>query len=154
VAGIFVHAQTTEEIMASITRYRPFDELFDELSKGFFVRPFALPGEPELKMKIEVKEGDKAYTVRAEIPGVKKEDIQIDVTGGQVSISAEVKKEKEEKQGERVLHSERYYGMLSRSFTLPADVDSQTAKAEYKDGVLELTLPKKASAQSKRLTIS
>jgi HSP20 family protein len=76
------------------------------------------------------------------------------VTGGQVSISAEVKKEKEEKQGERVLHSERYYGMLSRSFTLPADVDSQTAKAEYKDGVLELTLPKKASAQSKRLTIS
>jgi len=140
--------------MASITRYRPFDELFDELSKGFFVRPFALPGEPELKMKIEVKEGDKAYTVRAEIPGVKKEDIQIDVTGGQVSISAEVKKEKEEKQGERVLHSERYYGMLSRSFTLPADVDSQTAKAEYKDGVLELTLPKKASAQSKRLTIT
>ncbi len=140
--------------MASITRYRPFDELFDELSKGFFVRPFAAPGEPELKMKIEVKEGDKAYTVRAEIPGVKKEDIQIDVTGGQVSISAEVKKEKEEKQGERVLHSERYYGMLSRSFTLPADVDSQAAKAEYKDGVLELTLPKKASAQSKRLTIS
>ena len=140
--------------MASITRYRPFDELFDELSKGFFVRPFAQPGEPELKMKIEVKEGDKAYTVRAEVPGVKKEDIQIDVTGAQVSISAEVKKEKEEKQGERVLHSERYYGMLSRSFTLPADVDSQTAKAEYKDGVLELTLPKKASAQSKRLTIS
>ena len=140
--------------MASITRYRPFDELFDELSKGFFVRPFAQPGEPELKMKIEVKEGDKAYTVRAEVPGVQKEDIQIDVTGAQVSISAEVKKEKEEKQGERVLHSERYYGMLSRSFTLPADVDSQAAKAEYKDGVLELTLPKKASAQSKRLTIS
>jgi HSP20 family protein len=149
-----VHAQTTEEIMANITRYRPFDELFDELSKGFFVRPFAQPGEPELKMKIEVKEGDKAYTVRAEVPGVRKEDIQIDVTGAQVSISAEVKKEKEEKQGERVLHSERYYGMLSRSFTLPADVDSQAAKAEYKDGVLELTLPKKASAQSKRLTIS
>lgn len=140
--------------MASITRYRPFDELFDELSKGFFVRPFAQPGEPELKMKIEVKEGDKAYTVRAEVPGVKKEDIQIDVTGAQVSISAEVKQEKEEKQGERVLHSERYYGMLSRSFTLPADVDSQAAKAEYKDGVLELTLPKKSSAQSKRLTIS
>jgi HSP20 family protein len=143
-----------EEIMANITRYRPFDELFDELTKGFFVRPLALPGEPELKMKIEVKEGDKAYTVRAEIPGVKKEDIQIDVSGGQVSISAEVRKEKEEKQGERVLHSERYYGMLSRSFTLPADVDSQTAKAEYKDGVLELTLPKKVTAQSKRLTIS
>jgi HSP20 family protein len=140
--------------MANITRYQPFDELLNELTKGFFVRPLALPAETELKMKLEVKEGDKAYTVRAEIPGVKKEDIQIDVSGGQVSISAEIKKEKEEKQGERLLHSERYYGMLSRSFTLPADVDSQTAKAEYKDGVLELTLPKKVTAQSKRLTIS
>lgn len=140
--------------MANITRYQPFDELFNELTKGFFVRPLTLPAETELKMKLEVKEGDKAYTVRAEIPGVKKEDIQIDVSGGQVSISAEVKKEKEEKQGERLLHSERYYGMLSRSFTLPADVDSQSAKAEYKDGVLELTLPKKVTAQSKRLTIS
>ena len=140
--------------MANITRYQPFDELLNELTKGFFVRPLTLPAETELKMKLEVKEGDKAYTVRAEIPGVKKEDIQIDVSGGQVSISAEVKKEKEEKQGERLLHSERYYGMLSRSFTLPADVDSQSAKAEYKDGVLELTLPKKVTAQSKRLTIS
>jgi HSP20 family protein len=137
--------------MANITRYQPFDELLNELTKGFFVRPLALPAETELKMKLEVKEGDKAYTVRAEIPGVKKEDIQIDVSGGQVSISAEIKKEKEEKQGERLLHSERYYGMLSRSFTLPADVDSQTAKAEYKDGVLELTLPKVHKA--KRRTI-
>ena len=140
--------------MANITRYTPFDDLFNEFAKGYWVRPLALPEEAELKMKIEVKENDKAYTVRAEIPGVRKEDIQIDVSGSQVSIRAEAKKEKEEKQGDKVLHSERSYGMVSRSFTLPADVDAQGAKAEYKDGVLDLALPKKASAQSKRLSIS
>ena len=140
--------------MANITRYTPFDDLFNDFAKGYWVRPLAMPEEAELKMKIEVKENDKAYTVRAEIPGVRKEDIQIDVSGNQVSIRAEAKKEKEEKQGDKVLHSERSYGMVSRSFTLPADVDAQGAKAEYKDGVLDLALPKKASAQSKRLTIS
>jgi len=140
--------------MANITRYTPFDDLFNDFAKGYWVRPLAMPEEAELKMKIEVKENDKAYTVRAEIPGVRKEDIQIDVSGSQVSIRAEAKKEKEEKQGDKVLHSERSYGMVSRSFTLPADVDAQGAKAEYKDGVLDLALPKKASAQSKRLSIS
>ena len=75
------------------------------------------------------------------------------MTGAQVSISAEVKQEKEEKQGERVLHSERYYGMLSRSFTLPADVDSQAAKAEYKDGVLNLHLPKTEKVKPKAIEV-
>ena len=140
--------------MANISRYTPFDDLFNELTRGYWVKPLAMPAETELRMKLEVKENEKAYTVHAEIPGVKKEDIQIDISGNQVSIGAEVKKEKEEKEGEKVLHSERYYGMVSRSFSLPADVDAGACKAEYKDGVLDLTLPKKASAQSKRVTIS
>ncbi len=140
--------------MSNITRYTPFEDLFNELTKGYWVRPLSMPAETELKMKIEVKENEKAYTVRAEVPGVKKEDIQVDISGNQVSIRAEAKKEKEEKQGEKVLHSERYYGMVSRGFSLPAEVDAQGGKAEYKDGVLELTLPKKASAQSKRLSVS
>jgi len=114
----------------------------------------AIPGEGELKMKVDVKEDEKGYTIKAEVPGVKKEDIQVDVNGNQVSIRAEVKQEKEEKKGEKVLYSERYYGMVSRSMQLPSDVDAQGAKAEYKDGVLNLVLPKKASAQSKRLAIS
>lgn len=140
--------------MSNITRYTPFEDLFNELTKGYWVRPLSMPAETELKMKIEVKENEKTYTVRAEVPGVKKEDIQVDVSGNQVSIRAEAKKEKEEKQGEKVLHSERYYGMVSRGFSLPAEVDAQGARAEYRDGVLELTLPKKASAQSKRLSVS
>ncbi len=139
--------------MADITRYSPFDELFNEFSKGFFVKPITLPGGANLDIKLDVKESDTAYAIRADIPGVKKEDIQVDVNGDQVSIRAEVKQEKEEKKGDKILHSERSYGMLSRSFSLPTAVDAQGAKAEYKDGVLNLTLPKKASAQTSRLAI-
>jgi HSP20 family protein len=138
--------------MANIQRYGGLlDDFFGD--KGFWVRPFAMPGEPELKLKVDVKESDKAYTVHAEIPGVAKDDIAVDVNGDQVQIRAEIKREKEQKEGEKVLHSERYYGMVSRSFTLPTDVDAQGAKANYKDGVLELTLPKKAGAQARRLAI-
>ena len=140
--------------MANIQRYGGLlDDFFSDFDKGFWVRPYTMPGEPELKMKVDVKETDKAYTVHADIPGVSKDDIQVDLNGDQVSIRAEVKREKERKEGEKVLHSERYYGMVSRSFTLPTDVDAQGAIANYKDGVLELTLPKKAGAQMRRLAI-
>jgi HSP20 family protein len=139
--------------MANLTRYNPFDNLFDDFTKGFWLKPIAIPGGEELKMKLDVNEDDKAYSVHAEIPGVKKEDIQIDVDGNVVSIRAEVKKEKEEKKGEKVLHSERYYGMVSRSFSLPADVDEKGTVAKYKDGVLDLTLPKKSGNGSKRISI-
>jgi HSP20 family protein len=139
--------------MANITRYSPFDVLFDELARGFWVKPLPIPGGAELKMKLEVKEDDNAYKVQAEIPGVKKEDIQVEVDGDQVSIRAEVKQEKEEKKGEKVLHSERYYGMVSRSFTLPSEVDEKATEARYRDGVLELTLPKKKGGGGKRIAI-
>jgi len=140
--------------MANIQRYGGLlDDFFGDFNKGFWIKPYAMPGEPELKMKVDVKETDKTYTVHAEIPGVGKDDIQVDLNGDQISIRAEVKREKENKEGEKVLHSERYYGMVSRSFTLPTDVDAQGATANYKDGVLELTLPKKAGAQARRLAI-
>jgi len=85
---------------------------------------------------------------------VKKEDIQIDIDDGHISLRAEVKQEKEEKKGEKVVYSERSYGMVSRSFTLPVDVDAKGAKAEYKDGVLNLTLPKKGNGSAKRVAVS
>jgi HSP20 family protein len=140
--------------MANIARYNPFDELFNEFSKGFFVRPFATPEGAEPKMKLDVKEDEKSYTVRADIPGVKKEDIHVDVDANAITVRAEVKQEREEKKDEKVIYSERSYGMVSRSFSLPAEVDANGAKAEYKDGVLNLTLPKKAGAQARRLSIS
>ena len=140
--------------MANITRYNPFDELFREFNKGFWVKPLAFPAETSVEIKIDVKEDDKGYTVRAEIPGVKKDDIKVDVEGNLVSVRAEVKQEKEEKKGEKVVYSERAYGMASRSFTLPAEVDAKDAKAEYKDGLLSLTLPKKANGAGQRIAIT
>ena len=140
--------------MANITRYNPIDELFNEFSKGFWVKPLGLPAETEVKIKVDVKEDDKTYTIRAEIPGAKKDDIKVDVDGNLVSVRAEVRQEKEEKKGEKVVYSERSYGMASRSFTLPAEVDATGAKAEYKDGLLSLTLPKKANGGGQRVAIS
>lgn len=140
--------------MANLTRYNPFDELFNEFGKGFFVKPYAFPAGTELSIKVDVKEDDKFYTVRADVPGVKKEDIQVDIDGNVVSLRAEAKQEKEEKKGEKTIYSERSYGMVSRSFSLPDEVDAKGAKAEYKDGVLNLVLPKKANGGGKRITVS
>ena len=140
--------------MANIARYNPIDELFNEFSKGFFVRPFAMPEGAEPKMKLDVKEDEKAYTVRADIPGVKKEDIQVDIDANAITVRAEMKQEKEEKKDEKVIYSERSYGMVSRSFSLPAEVDPSGAKAEYKDGVLNLVLPKKSNGAAKRIAVS
>lgn len=146
--------------MAGMTRYDPFNLTrvdpfgdIDDLFKGFFVRPMAFEGQPQMQIKMDVKENDGAYTVHADIPGVKKDDIHVTIEGNQVSISAEVKKEKEEKQGEKVLRSERYYGKVARSFTLAQDVDEAKAQAKYADGVLELTLPKKAASSARKLSI-
>jgi HSP20 family protein len=140
--------------MANITRYNPFEDMFRDFGKGFWLKPVAFPAETELSMKIDVKEDDKAFIVKADIPGVKKEDIQVDVDDDQISLRAELRQEKEEKKGEKTVYSERSFGMVSRSFTLPASVDEKGAKAEYKDGVLSLTLPKKSNGSAKRIAIS
>jgi HSP20 family protein len=142
--------------MANVQRWDPFDDI-DDLFKGFFLRPMRMEpseaaGQP-VKVRIDVKEDDKSYLVHAELPGVKKEDINVSIDGNQVSISAEVKREKEEKQGEKVLRTERYYGKVHRAFALGQPVDEASATAKYADGVLELTLPKKPEAQAKRVTI-
>ena len=140
--------------MANITRYDPFNELVDDLFKGFLVRPMAFEGRAEWpRVKVEVAEKNGAYVVTAELPGVKKEDIDVAIDGAQVTLTAEVKREKEVSKDERVLHSERIYGKLSRSFTLPQELDEAKAEAKFRDGVLELTLPKKAAAQRKQITI-
>jgi HSP20 family protein len=148
--------------MANIIRFNPFNELahidpfadVGDLLKGFTLRPVLRDFEVEPPIKLEVSEEDKAYRVKAEIPGVKKEDIHVTVDGRQVSISAEVKKETEEKEGEKVIRSERYYGKVSRSFSLEQEVDESGAQAKYTDGMLELTLPKKSGTVSKKITVA
>jgi HSP20 family protein len=140
--------------MAGITRYDPFGDLVDDFFKGFIVRPAGFAAEEPLRrMKIEVTEANGEYKVLAELPGVKKEDIHVNIDGDQVSIAAETRAERAVKEGERVLHSERQFGKLSRAFRLAQEVDDAKASARYADGVLELTLPKKAAAAAKQLTI-
>jgi HSP20 family protein len=144
--------------MANVTRYDPFNELVDDLFKGFLVRPLGFESRFEggvqlPRAKVDVSEKNGAYLVSAELPGVRKEDIHVAIDGPQVTIEAEVKREKEAAKDERTLHSERVYGKVVRSFTLPQEVDDAKAEAKFKDGVLELTLPKKAEAQRKQITI-
>ena len=142
--------------MASITRYDPFNDLVDDIFKGFLVRPVAYEGgrsEVLPRVKVDVAEKNGAYKVTAELPGVKKDDISVSIDGSQVTLTAEVKQEKEASQDERVLHTERVFGKVTRSFTLPQEVDEAKAEAKFRDGVLELTLPKKAAAQRKQITI-
>ena len=136
--------------MANLSRYRGYGEGLDDLFRGFLMSPVRLDGQPELQIKIDVSEDEKAYTVHAEIPGVNKEDIQVGVDGNQVSISAEIKNVSEVKEGSRVLRSERYFGSVSRAFSLAQDVDASTVSAKYANGVLELVLPKRTVARSTR----
>jgi HSP20 family protein len=141
--------------MANITRFDPFNELVDDLFKGFLVRPVSYEGRDAVlpRMKVDVAEKNGHYLVSAELPGVRKEDIQVSIDGAEVTLAAEVKREKEVTQDERVLHTERAFGKVSRSFSLPQEVDEAKAEAKFRDGVLELTLPKKAAAQRKQVTI-
>lgn len=150
--------------MSNITRYNPFSsELarfdpfldMDEFFNRFMMRPLLREGmEIEPQIKMDVKEADGQYVVNAEIPGVNKDDIHVTVEGNRVSISAEVKQEKETKEGERVIRCERSYGMASRSFTLADEVDQSKVQAKYNNGVLELTLPKKPGTARKEISIS
>lgn len=139
--------------MNALTRFDRIDNLFPELFRRL-ARPMQLLDENTLPadIRVDVSENDKEYLVSAEIPGAKKEDIRISIDGNYVSISAEVKKEQEEKHG-RSLVRETYRGTVSRGFTLASDVDDKTAVAKLEDGVLRLTLPKREGSGSRTLKI-
>lgn len=140
--------------MASSARQSLYADPLEDLFRGFFVRPlsFETPALPQFRM--DVAENENAFRVKANLPGVKKEDIAVTVEGDTVTVSAEVRAEKEASNGERVLRSERRAGKLARSFSLGQEVDESGAEARLVDGVLELVLPKKAAASRKRLTVN
>ena len=149
--------------MANLTRFDPFGELsrydpfmdIDDLFNRFAMRPLMRTGiEMEPQIRVDVKEVDGEYRIDAEIPGVKKDDIHVSIEGKRVSISAEVKQEKEVKEGQRIICCERSYGMTSRSFTLADEIDQGKVQAKYNNGILELTLPKKPGAARKEIPVS
>lgn len=140
--------------MTRLSVYDPFADVFPELFRGF-LQPTAERGrDTPVDIRVDVKENPDAYVVHAEIPGVAKEDIHVQVEGNRVSIQAEVKRESEQKDGEKVLRSERYYGAMSRSFQLGSELDEGKAVARYDAGVLTLTLPKKVVVAARKLTIA
>jgi len=131
-----------------------FSDSFETALRRFFAPSVLDTDAPELKMRVDVVEKDDAYQVKADIPGVKKEDINVRIDGNLVQIDAESKLEKDTRdEGGKVLRSERSYGSISRTFTLAQDVDDAKAEARYADGVLTLRLPKKASTASRKLAI-
>jgi HSP20 family protein len=145
--------------MTKVSIYDPFADVFPTLFRGFFADPEQRQGPQQgaaqqaVPMRVDVSEADGAYTVKADLPGVPKESIHVDIDGNRVTIRAGVKRESEQKDGERVLRSERYYGAFARSFALTDEIDEDKAGAKFDNGVLELTLPKKAVAGARRLSI-
>lgn len=136
--------------MANIVRSDPFEDLL----RGFFVRPVdygMFQDAPAMKV---VKESGDTFKVHAELPGVRKDDIHVQIEGSTVSITAERKQEHELRSGDRILRSERSFGRIVRSFDLGAPLDEAGASARFADGVLELVLPHRAVSQARKLAIS
>ena len=145
--------------MPNLTRFNPLSEIarfdpFRDFEDAFRLpRSFMRTMREEPQMKMDVSEDDKAYHVKADIPGVRKEDIKVSIDGDRVSISTEFRKEKEEKKGETLISSERYYGSQFRGFSLQQAVDAAKADAKYENGVLELTLPKREAGAARTVKI-
>ena len=144
-----------------LTNFNPFNDIarfdpsqsFEGLLRNMNMHSLA-DWDNDSSIKIDVSESDDKYTVKADIPGARKEDIKLAVDGNQISIRAEVQKESEEKKGEAVVRRERYYGQQYRSFALAHDIDDSKAVAHYQNGVLELELPKKSGGkQNKQIQI-
>jgi HSP20 family protein len=138
--------------MNGLIRRDPLDDLF----RGFFVRPVELGSARPMPRRSRSMSRNRrgGYLVHAEIPGVKKEDIHVSGRRRRwFPSAAERREEKDVKEGERVLRTERYFGKVSRSFQLAQEIDEAQVTAKYADGVLELALPKKAAAQARRITI-
>jgi len=142
----------------ALTRRDPFGSLFDELFSDFFARNGAVPARSDelpaaVRARMDVIDKNDKFEVLVDLPGVKKDDIQVTIEGSRVAITAEAKSQKEEKDGDRVLHSERFAASYARTFELPAEVTEDGAEANFDNGVLKLALPKRATVTSKRLAI-
>ena len=143
--------------LGDITRFDPlmdFDEMFDRFARTALRPAWRDMDTMEPQIRMDVSEAGSEYVVKAEIPGVKKDDIHVSIDGNMVTISAEVKHEKDVGEGSRLLRSERCYGKTMRTFRLDQDVIEDKAEAKYADGVLELRLPKKNDVHHKELAIS
>ena len=143
--------------MVNITRSNHIEDAFQQLFRGSF--PVWMPATetrtpaPQ-QFRIDVSENDKEYHVLADMPGVRKEEISVTINGNEVIVSAEVKHEKDVKNGITMLRAERYYGKVQRELAFSEEIDEAKAQAKYNDGVLELTLPKKVGVAAKKVAVN
>ena len=140
--------------MTNLVTYDPFlDTGFDELFRGFF-KPVRMEGpRTPVMIKLDVTETGDGYTIHAEMPGMKKENINVEIEGNEVTITGEVTREWEKKEGDKMLRSERYYGNVYRSFTLPHELDEAKSVAKYDNGVLELKLVRREGTTGRKLPV-
>lgn len=146
----------------NLVKWDPFKELEDVSTRlnRLFGRS-TLPVESDREMlavadwmpSVDISETDSAYLVKAEIPGVKKEDVKVTIEDGMLTIQGERKQEKEEK-GKKYHRIERSYGSFTRSFRVPDDADESAVKAEFKDGMLNITLNKSKKSRSNAVNVA
>ena len=140
--------------MTNLVTYDPYtDTGLDELFRGFFAPVRVEGARAPMMIRMDVTESADGYMIHAEMPGMMKEDIDVKIEGSQVTITAETKREWDKKDGDRMLRSERYFGNIYRSFTLPAELNEALSEAKYDTGVLELKLVRKASVVGKKLPV-
>ncbi len=146
-------------VLTTGLRRDPFGSLFDEFLDDAWMRPAwtALPRVAEapalMRARMDVVDRGESYLITVELPGAKKEDIDVAVEGTRVAITAEARCETPVKEGGKPLHTERIAGTYARSFELPTEVTESGAEAVFENGVLTLTLPKRAPLTGRRLAI-
>ena len=136
--------------------WREIEDMFDRYTRAISFPRKSTTGEiatiADWSPQVDIAETPKEFTIKAEIPEVKKEDVKVSIDSGVVTIQGERKQEKEEK--DKKFHRiERFYGSFSRSFSLPENIDANAAQATFKDGVLTLQIPKTAAAQPKAIEV-
>ena len=141
--------------MYSLTRQDPLASRLEGLFGELFnpAAPWSEARVQPLPLRVDVRETPEAYVVLAELPGVKKDAIEIQIEGDEVSIAAEIARAAEAKEGEKWLRRERFHGRTERRFALPQEIDAERADAKFADGVLELALPKKAPATGRKIAV-
>jgi HSP20 family protein len=135
---------------------REFESIFDRYAKA--LRWPASQGQELLSTSdwspsVDISERNKEFVIKAEIPNVKKEDVKVSMDHGILTIQGE-KKQEEEKSDEKYHRVESYYGKFIRSFSLPDNVDENNIQASYKDGILNLHIPKKAESKPKSIEVT
>lgn len=129
------------------------NEDFDDLFQGFF-RPLRRNSEAQSMVPaMDIKERDNDYVIHAEMPGVNKDQIDVTLADGVLTITAETKYEHDDRDGDRLLRQERRYGKFTRSVRLGTQIDEKAVKANYKNGVLELILPKAEEVKPKKINV-